>query len=126
MRYETLPQSRAIRALITGSLGGFFSGLTGVGGGAVIIPLLTSFARLPQHVAHGTSLAIVIFAAAGGALTYVIRGDVEWDLIGAVIGGSAVGAYLGATAMPHVSPQRLRIVFAVFLTVVGIRILAGS
>ncbi len=92
----------------------------------MIIPLLTSLSRLPQHVAHGPSLAIVIFAAGGGAVTYVVRGDVEWDLVGVIIGGSAVGAYLGATAMPHVSPQRLRIVFAAFLPAVGIRILVGS
>jgi hypothetical protein len=126
MRYKTLTASRGARALLAGSLGGFVSGITGVGGGALFVPLMTGVSRLPQHVAHGTSLAIVIFAAAAGAVTYIARGEVEWDLVAAIIGGAVVGAFLGATAMPHVSPQRLRLVLAVFLAAVGIRILAGS
>ena len=53
-----------------GVLGGTFSGLTGVGGGAVIVPLLTGRIGLSQHRAHGTSLAIIMFVAAVGALPY--------------------------------------------------------
>ena len=126
MRYNPIPESRVVRALFTGSLGGFLSGLTGVGGGAIFVPLMTGVTQLPQHVAHGTSLAIVIFAAAAGAVTYVARGEVEWDLVTALIGGAAVGAYLGATAMPYVSPQRLRLILGIILAIGGIRILAGS
>ncbi len=126
MRNKIGPESRVARGLFTGALGGFVSGITGVGGGALFVPLMTGVSRLPQHVAHGTSLAIVIFAAAAGAGTYIARGEVEWDLVAAIIGGAAVGAYFGATAMPYVSPQRLRLILGIILAVVGIRILAVS
>ncbi len=126
MRSKALAESQVVRALLTGGVGGFASGITGVGGGALFVPLMTGVTRLPQHVAHGTSLAIVIFAAAAGAVTYIAQGEVEWDLVGALIGGAAVGAFVGATAMPHVSPQRLRLALAILLAAGGIRILAGS
>ncbi|TAK61977.1 MAG: hypothetical protein EPO22_07900, partial [Dehalococcoidia bacterium] len=51
--------SREVRSVLTGVAGGAFSGLTGVGGGAVMVPLLTGPLRLSQHRAHGTSLAII-------------------------------------------------------------------
>jgi len=107
--------------VITGATGGFFSGLTGVGGGAVMVPLLTSLLRLPQHVAHGTSLAIVIFVATAGFIGYWTTENVDWELVPWLAVGGAVGAYVGATTMSRLAPRALRLVFGVFLLSVAIR-----
>ena len=113
-------------ALLTGSLGGFFSGLTGVGGGALMVPLLTAILRLPQHRAHGTSLLLVTCAAGAGALPYLWRGEIDWTLVGGLLGGSVAGAYLGARAMMRVPERHLQILFGAFLLTVAVRMLVAA
>lgn len=108
---------------MTGALVGFFAGLSGVGGGALLVPLLTGYLRLPQHTAHGTSLIVVIFAAAAAAVGYIWRGDVDWALVGGLLGGSIVGAYAGALLVMRIPAKQLRTLFALFLLAVGIRML---
>lgn len=102
---------------------GFFAGLSGVGGGALLVPLLTGYLRLPQHTAHGTSLIVVIFAAAAAAAGYIWRGDVDWALVGGLLGGSIVGAYAGALFVMRIPATTLRTLFALLLLAVGIRML---
>lgn len=118
-----LRQSLPFRASVTGTLAGFFAGLTGVGGGALLVPMLTGYLRLPQHTAHGTSLIIVIFAAAAAAAGYIWRGDVDWALVGALLGGSIVGAYGGALLVMRIPAPHLHALFGLFLLAVGIRML---
>ena len=107
--------------MLTGATGGFFSGLTGVGGGAVMVPLLTGLLRLPQHLAHGTSLAIVIFVATAGLIGYWRTENVDWGLVPWLAVGGALGAYVGAVTMSKLAPRSLRLVFGVFLLGVSIR-----
>jgi uncharacterized membrane protein YfcA len=102
-------------------LGGFFSGLTGVGGGAVMVPLLTGLQRLSQHVAHGTSLAIVIFVGTAGLIGYWLNDNVEWHVAGWLVVGSTVGSYFGARTMMQIPERELRLIFGVFLLIVAIR-----
>lgn len=105
--------------------GGFFSGLTGVGGGAIMVPLLRRFQHESQHLAHGTSLAIVIFVGSAGVVSYGINGNVDWWLAGWVGIGGALGAYFGAVAMHRLAPRSLQLVFGVFLLTVAARMFAG-
>ncbi len=111
------------RAVITGSVGGFVSGLTGIGGGAVMVPLLTGLMRITQRRAHATSLIIVIFAALAAVVQYVARGEVDWVLAGVLIVSSVVGAQIGTRAMHAMPDRELRLVFSVFLIAVGVRLL---
>lgn len=111
------------RALITGAVGGFVSGLTGIGGGTVMVPLLTGFLKMRQHRAHATSLVIVIFAALSAVIAYVARGDVDFGLALALAAGAIVGAQIGARTMHSMPERQLRLVFAVFLLFVGVRLL---
>jgi hypothetical protein len=114
--------SRAVSWLATGLAGGFFSGLVGVGGGIVMVPLLVSRLRLSQHRAHGTSLAIIILVGASGFLGYWLRGHVDWGLVVWLAIGSALGAYLGAHTMARVPERSLRAMFGVFMLIVAARL----
>lgn len=83
---------------LIGLVGGVLSGMFGIGGGVIMVPALLFFTYLDQKQAVGTSLAAIIPAAAVGALTYALQGDVDWlaalVLAAAMIVGTQVGSYL--------------------------------
>ncbi len=107
----------------TGGLGGLFSGLTGVGGGAIMVPLMTGVLKMRQHAAHGTSLVVIVFAATAGAVTYVAHDGIDWQLVALLLAGSVTGAYAGARLVQRLPPMRLRQCFGLFLLVVALRLI---
>ena len=123
MRSPANPTISKARALITGAIGGFTSGLTGIGGGTVMVPLLTGYLKMTQHKAHATSLVIVIFAALSAGTQYLARDEVKWELVGALTVGAVIGAQIGTRTMHSLPERQLRLIFAVFLLVVGVRLL---
>ncbi len=116
-----MPQPQRVEAALIGALGGSFAGLTGVGGGAIMVPLLTGRLGLGQHRAHGTSLAVSMFVASIGLLPYWRAGNVDWRLALALIPGALVGVYAGARAMVKVPAMQLRLIFGAFLLFVAFR-----
>src|SRR5438309_11327605 len=81
---------------LLGLLAGVISGLFGVGGAVVIIPGLVLIAKLPQHTAHGTSLApLLLPVGLLGVLEYSKRGGVHWAFARDVAVGLRSGAHLG-------------------------------
>ncbi len=112
-------------AVLAGLCGGFFSGLVGVGGGIVMVPMLTGLVGLRQHRAHGTSLAVIIFAAAAGGAVYWTRGDMAWSDAAVLLAGSMAGVTVGARLMHRIPGPQLRLIFAVFVFVVSLRMIVG-
>lgn len=112
--------------LATGIGGGFFSGLTGVGGGAIMVPLLTGLMGMRQHTAHGTSLVVIIFAAAAGAAVYASAGGIDAGLVAVLLPGSLAGAYLGARLVQRIPAMRLRQLFGAFLLMAGFRLVVAG
>jgi uncharacterized membrane protein YfcA len=100
------------------------AGLTGVGGGLLLVPLMVGLLAVAQHQAHGTSLAVIFPIALIGAITYAIHGHivghVDWELILGLALGGVVGVVLGARLMMRVPARQLRQIFGFFLVVVGI------
>jgi uncharacterized membrane protein YfcA len=107
-------------ALAIGLGAGVMSGLFGIGGGIVIVPLLVMVAGLTQVKATGTSLASLLLpVGALGAWRYYTAGNV--DVRGAlfIAIGLFFGAYVGAVFANDLSPLALRRAFAVFLVLVA-------
>lgn len=121
-----MPRPRRAEAALIGALGGSFAGLTGVGGGAVMVPLLTGRLGLGQHRAHGTSLAVIMFVATIGVLPYWRAGNIDWQLAVSLIPGALIGVYAGARTMVKVPALQLRLLFGGFLLFVAFRQLAWS
>lgn len=111
-----------ISALLIGLAGGAASGLLGIGGGVVLVPLLTKFLRLPQKHAHGTSLAILVFTATAAALTYGYSQRIDLALAAWLALGATVAAPLGARYSATMSATNLRRAFGLMLVLVGIRL----
>ncbi|MGH3007835.1 MAG: sulfite exporter TauE/SafE family protein [Gaiellaceae bacterium] len=105
-----------------GALAGVASGLLGVGGGTLIVPFLTFAVGFSQHVAEATSLLVILPTAIAGSLTLRRRGvgDLELALRFGLVG--ALGAFLGAELALALPASTLKVVFAVFVGLVGIRL----
>lgn len=86
-----------------------------------MVPLLTGLLKQSQHLAHGTSLAVVVFIGAAGLTGYWATENVNWGLAPWLALGGAMGAYLGAVTMTRLAPRSLRLVFGVFLLAAAIR-----
>jgi hypothetical protein len=101
---------------------GVASGLLGVGGGTLIVPFLTLAAGFAQHSAEATSLLVILPTAIAGSLVLRRRGvgDLGLALRLGIVG--AVGSVLGALAALALPADTLRLVFAVFVGVVGLRL----
>jgi uncharacterized membrane protein YfcA len=110
-------------ALLAGVLAGIASGLFGVGGGILLVPMLTGFFAETQHRAHGTSLAVIGATALAALVVYGAHANVLWATAAAVALGSIGGAPLGAWWAGRVSAGGLRRAFAVFLVLVALRLL---
>ena len=101
---------------------GVTSGLLGVGGGTLVVPFLTLAVGFSQHAAEATSLLVILPTAIAGSLVLRRRGVGDLGLalrLGAV---GAVGSILGALLALALPGSTLRIVFAVFIGLVGLRL----
>ncbi len=101
---------------------GVASGLLGVGGGTLVVPFLTLAVGLSQHSAEATSLLVILPTAIAGSLVLRRRGvgDLGLALRFGVVG--AVGSVLGALLALALPAGTLRVVFAVFVGLVGLRL----
>ena len=109
---------------LLGLLAGVISGLFGVGGAVVIIPGLVLITKMPQHTAHGTSLAALLLpVVALGVLEYSKRQQVHWAYAAVVAVGLLIGAYFGARYAGSISDVTLRKAFGGFLLLVSVKLL---
>ncbi|MEO5988883.1 MAG: sulfite exporter TauE/SafE family protein [Candidatus Eisenbacteria bacterium] len=111
------------KAAFAGLLAGLAGGLFGVGGGIVLVPMLTGFFGLTQHRAHGTSLAVICFTAASGVIVYALNGRVEWMQAAIMALASVATARFGARLAARTSKAGLLRAFAVFVGLTALRLL---
>ena len=111
------------RFVAIGLAGGLLSGLLGVGGGIVMVPLLVFWAAYGQRDAHAVSLGAIIPISCASVLTYGVAGQVRpWEAL-ALAAGSIVGARIGAGALARIEERPLKLVFGLFLGAVSVLML---
>jgi len=99
---------------------GVSSGLIGVGGGVILVPLLVLLFHFEQHRAQGTSLiALVPPTGALALLAYYRAHEVDIRVGALIIPGVFFGGIVGGAWATSLSPRKLRLVFAMFLLVLG-------
>ncbi len=118
-------QTPAIKGLALGLFAGVMSGVFGIGGGAVMVPLLVLRLGLAQHRAHATSLAAIIVTAAAGMARFAGDDEVHYVAGLGIAAGAVVGAFVGAQLMNRLSPSHLRRAFAVLMVLVSLQMLSG-
>ena len=109
--------SRLLRLAVIGSVAGAFSGLFGVGGGTVIVPLLILWFAYGEREATGTSLFAIVLIASLAAAIQGLHGNVD-PLKALIVGVPALGGVTAGTALQQRMPERaVAGAFAVLLVV---------
>ncbi len=102
---------------------GAISGLLGLGGGIIKVPVLSSFCGIPIRVAASTSAFMIGVTAAASAFVYFGRGSVDLHVSAAVALGTLPGSLAGARLSEHIHARSLKILMAAVLVVVAARML---
>ena len=111
---------RISRLVVIGVCAGFLSGLLGVGGGIVIVPLLVLWLGWNQKQGQATSLGAVFFISIYAATTYALQGHVDFKK-GVLIGVPALaGVLVGTRLAAKLQSDTLGLMFAGFQVVVAI------
>lgn len=113
--------------ILIGVLGGIAAGLFGVGGGIVIVPALIYWAGFSQHKATGTSLAVLLPPIGLAAtIEYYRHGNVDIRAALIVAVTMLVASWLGAFIANKMAGPHLRLIFGVFVLVVGLYLIYGA
>ncbi|MDR3113237.1 MAG: sulfite exporter TauE/SafE family protein [Endomicrobium sp.] len=106
-----------------GLAGGVLSGLMGVGGGIILIPLMIIFLKMTQHQAQGTSLAVIMLSFFS-AFVYYKKGHIDIAAAAFIGVGFIIGGFIGAYFASSLPSDILKKCFAVLMIIVAIKILA--
>lgn len=120
-----MDRRRWARLAAIGTAAGLFSGLFGIGGGTVMVPLLVLWLGLDERRAAATSLAAIAPIAAFGVALHALYGNVHWGS-GALIGLPAVAGVLAGTWLQQRVPTRaISLLFSAVLVAAAVRLVAG-
>lgn len=118
---------------LTGLFAGFMAGYLGIGGGIVLVPVMSFiFSRDPVtapiavQMAVATSLATMLFSSLSSVIAQQRRGAILWSIVVRLLPGLLIGALLGTWIAARVSSASLGKVFGIFLLIIGVQMLRGS
>ena len=116
-----------------GVVAGLLAGLLGVGGGIVIVPMLTftfAYQHFPQesiqHLALGTSLATIVFTSIASFRAHHAKGAVNWQVVRQITPGILVGTFSGSCIAAHLSGNLLKGFFVLFTFFVAWQMLSNA
>ena len=115
-------EKRELLSTLFGLVAGFSSGLLGIGGGVVMVPILVTVGKMPMHKAVATSMFIMIFTSIAGAGVKLTNGQVHPDLAFFLIIGIIIGAQVGARLVKRVNTIALQKIFGIMMIVALISI----
>ena len=117
---------RSIPLIFTGAAAGFASGLLGVGGGTITVPIMVLLVGLEQHTAQGTSLLAMVPSALVGSYTHYRHGNLAQEHVPGLVVGILLGASTGAVVANQLPEFWLRLVFAGVLIWTALRYVAAK
>ena len=114
-----------------GAVAGFVAGLLGVGGGIVMVPMLTGPLKFPVRAATASSLVAVAIFSLPALLTHAVLGHINWFFATALMIGVVPGAQIGASLTIRSSERTIRLAFGGFIVLMALvfaatQLLVGS
>lgn len=108
-----------MRAILIGTFSGIFSGI-GMGGGTILIFLLTTFAGLEQHIAQATNLIYFVPTAISAIIVNYRDKNIDTRLAKYISIYGIIGAIIGALISINLDVQKLRKFYGIFLAIIAI------
>lgn len=106
--------------LIIGLLAGMLSGLVGVGGGIIMVPMLVLLLGFSQHQAQGTSLAVLVIPVTAIAVfNYYKEGYINWKYAAVIAVFFIVGSYFGSKLAISLDQKMLKKIFSIVLIIIA-------
>ncbi len=122
-----------LELVVTGAVAGFSAGLLGIGGGALLTPLLLFLYSLWNienqrliHIIFGTNLLVIFFFSLSSAWGHHKRGNVLWHVVLKLAPGSIIGSILGAHTAGYLSDVNLIIFFSIFLIAAAFKMILSK
>jgi len=116
--------------LALGALVGFFAGLLGVGGGGIMVPILTTMFAMQgfghEHLVHmalGTSMAAIVITSISSLRAHHAHGAVRWDIVRGITPGVLIGTFAGTFVASRVPSAPLAVFFACFMAYVSLQMI---
>lgn len=102
---------------------GFISGLFGIGGGSLFVPVMVLLFRFPPHVAAATSMFVIFLSSILGSATHAALGEMNWLLVAVLAPGAWIGGKLGAIISAKMSGKGLLWLLRITLLILAIQLI---
>ena len=119
------PQEVAVVLLVGVAVGGL-SSFFGIGGGILVVPFLVVVMHQPQHLAEGTSLAVIVVTGIAGVAAHRRRGHGSVHRAAVIASGGVAGALAGSALAHRLDGDTLRTTFGIYLIVAGCALVASA
>ncbi|MRH44709.1 TSUP family transporter [Aquibacillus halophilus] len=113
----------SITAIVIAMAVGTLSGLFGIGGGSLMVPIMVLLFGFPAHIATATSMYMIFFLSLISSLTHIILGHIPWEYVWLFIPGAWIGGTIGAMLNKRLKSSTLEWVLRIILIVIGIRLI---
>ena len=115
-----------IKLFLIGLVGGLLSGILGIGGGIVFVPLLTYLTKEDFKINTGISSLAIVFVASASAVSYLVNGIEISTYVLYLIIGAVIGGYLGSAISKFITSKNLQRMFSVLLLFAAYRMYFGN
>lgn len=105
---------------------GMLTGLFGIGGGALMTPLMIIIFRFPPHIAVGTSMLMIFFSSLTGAVSHIAQGNVMWHYAVILIVSSYIGAKIGVQINKRIKSDTVILLLRLTMMLLGIYLIIKS
>ncbi|MGZ9587136.1 sulfite exporter TauE/SafE family protein [Paenibacillus marinisediminis] len=112
--------------LVIGFFVGFVSGLFGIGGGSLFVPLMVLLFRYPAHIATATSMFVIFLSSILGTTVHAWNGAIDWSLVLVLAPSAWIGGKIGASIANRMSGKGLLMLLRITLFVLAIRMIISG
>ena len=113
----------SIGIVTIGLIMGLLSGMLGIGGGVVLIPMLVFFLAVPQHLAQGVSLLVIIPTSIAGLVAMRRNNLLDLRLSAWIAAASIAGTLITSNLVQYIPGDALRKVFSIFVIYAGVKMI---
>jgi uncharacterized membrane protein YfcA len=105
---------------VAGVTAGLVAGLSGIGGGAILMPVLISVLGLPVHEAVAASMLSIVITSTSGSIVHIANGNVVFNIAIPFALGAVIGAQIGSTIASRMRSKTLTTIVGLVLVTVGV------